>query len=155
VDGGVKPQPVIRQISAVETQPLRKAVLRPHHNLKELNYPGDDLPETAHMGAFLDGELVGVATVHRESSPGKSNDGAWRVRGMAVTPRLQRQGIGRSLLHACVDYASHHGGTRVWFSARTLAVPFYEKFGFRTRGEEFDIPTVGPHYIMYRDMADV
>ncbi len=88
-------------------------------------------------------------------SPGTSNDGAWRVRGMAVTPQLQRQGIGRSLLRACVDYAKDHGGTRVWFSARTSAVPFYEKFGFRARGEEFDIPTVGPHYIMYRDMADV
>ena len=149
----MKPHPVIRQISAAETQPLRKAVLRPNHDMKELHYPGDELAEAAHMGAFLDGELVGIATVHRESLPGENTE-VWRVRGMAVATQWQRQGIGGFLLRACVDYAKQHGGTLVWFTARTSAQSFYEKFGFKTRGEEFDIPTVGPHYLMTRNAAD-
>ncbi|HUJ72217.1 MAG TPA: GNAT family N-acetyltransferase [Verrucomicrobiae bacterium] len=149
----MKSQPVIREISTAETQPLRKAVLRPNHDMKELHYPGDELPEAAHLGAFLDGELVGIATVHRESLPGETTE-AWRVRGMAVASQWQRQGIGRVLLRACVDYIKQHGGTLVWFTARTSAVKFYKKFGFTTRGEEFEIPTVGPHYVMTRNVAD-
>jgi len=45
------------------------------------------------------------------------------------------------------------GGTMLWFNARTVAVPFYEKHGFATRGDEFEIPGVGPHYVMWQEFA--
>jgi hypothetical protein len=36
----------------------------------------------------------------------------------------------------------------VWCNARTPAVGFYEKLGFSTIGEEFELPPIGPHYLM-------
>jgi GNAT superfamily N-acetyltransferase len=149
----VKLQPVIRRISAAETRPLRQAVLRPHQRVEELVYRGDDSPEAAHFGAFLDAELVGIASVYREPPHGEPDPRAWRLRGMAVVPRVQRKGIGGLLLRACIDHAKQHGATMLWFNARTPAVPFYEAHGFRIRGEEFELPDIGPHYFMWAKLG--
>ena len=151
--GAVKSQPVIRRISAAETRPLRQAILRPHQRVEELVYPGDDSPDAAHFGAFLDGELIGIVSVCHEPPPhGEANAGAWRIRGMAVVPQLHRRGIGSLLLRACIDHARQHGGTMMWFNARTPAVPFYQAHCFRVRGEEFVVPHAGPHYFMWSEI---
>ncbi len=147
--GPVKSPPVIRRISAAETRPLRQAILRPHQPVEQLVYPGDDSPDAAHFGAVLDGDLVGIGSIYREPPHGETNDGAWRLRGMAVAPQLHRKGIGSLLLHACVDHARQHGGTMIWFNARTPAIPFYQAHGFQVRGEEFVLPGIGPHYFMW------
>ena len=39
------------------------------------------------------------------------------------------------------------------WNARTGAVPFYHTHGWTTLGEEFDIPTVGPHFRMWMEVA--
>lgn len=137
----------IRPITAEQTRPLRQAVLRPHQQARELVYHGDDAPDTLHVGAFSGDQLVGVASVYREGDPG-----AWRLRGMAVTPALQRTGIGTALLDACIAHVKSHGGTRMWFNARTSAVAFYRRYGFQIQGEEFVLPDIGPHYIMGRSI---
>ena len=36
-------------------------------------------------------------------------------------------------------------GTGIWCNARTTAVRFYARSGFRRTGEEFDMPAIGPH----------
>ncbi|MGO9526610.1 MAG: GNAT family N-acetyltransferase [Verrucomicrobiia bacterium] len=151
--GAVKSQPVIRQISAAETRPLRQAILRPHQRVEELVYPGDDSPDAAHFGAFLDEQLVGVSSVYRETPHGEANEGAWRLRGMAVVPQLHRKGIGSLLLRACVDHARRRGGMTMWFNARTPAVPFYRAHGFQVRGKEFELPDIGPHYFMWQEIG--
>jgi GNAT superfamily N-acetyltransferase len=151
--GAVKTPLVIRRISAIETRPLRQAVLRPHQRVEELVYPGDDAVETAHFGAFLDGELIGIASVYHEPPHGEANEGAWRLRGMAVVPQLHRKGIGSLLLCACIDHARQHGGTTMWFNARTPAVPFYQAHDFQVRGEEFMLPDIGPHYFMWSEIG--
>ncbi len=151
----VKASPVIRRISAAETRPLRQAILRPHQPVEELAYPGDDAPETAHFGAFLDGKLIGIASVYHEPPHGETNQSAWRLRGMAVVPQLFRKGIGSLLLRACLNHAKQRGGTMMWFNARTPAVPFYQAHGFQIRGEEFTLPDIGPHYFMWREIGKV
>jgi GNAT superfamily N-acetyltransferase len=78
--------------------------------------------------------------------------GSWRLRGMAVIPRMQRTGIGGLLLRACIDHAKEHGGTTFWFNARTPAVPFYQAHGFRIRGDAFTLPGIGPHCFMWREI---
>lgn len=151
--GAVKGQPVIRQISAAETRPLRQAILRPHQRVEELVYPGDDSADAAHFGVFLDGELIGIASVYHESPKGEANVGAWRLRGMAVVPELHRKGIGSLLLRACVDYARQHGGATMWFNARTPAVPFYQAHDFKVRGDEFILPDIGRHWFMWGEIG--
>jgi len=150
--GAVKTPPVIRQISAAVTRPLRQAILRPHQRVEELVYPGDDSPDAAHFGAFLDGELIGIASVYHEPPHDETDEKAWRLRGMAVVSRLHRNGIGSLLLRACVDHARQHGGTTMWFNARTPAVPFYQAHGFQVRGREFLLPNIGPHYFMWKEI---
>jgi GNAT superfamily N-acetyltransferase len=151
--GAVKASPVIRRISVAETRPLRQAILRPHQRVQELVYPGDDSAEAAHFGAFVDGELIGIASVYHELPHGETDKGAWRLRGMAVVPQLHRNGIGSLLLRACVDHARLRGGTMMWFNARTPAVAFYQAHGFQIRGEEFLLPDIGPHYFMWREIG--
>lgn len=55
----------VRDIVASDTLTLRQSVLRP--DLVRVNYRGDELPSTAHFGAYVDGRLVGVVSAFHES----------------------------------------------------------------------------------------
>jgi GNAT superfamily N-acetyltransferase len=140
----------LRPIPAHETRALRQRVLRPHQRPEELVYPGDDAPDTLHLAVYVNGEQVGVASLYREPMPGESDPRVWRLRGMAVTPALQRGGHGRALLEACIAHAKGRGGTRLWCNARTTAAGFYTRLGFEVQGAEFELPGIGPHYVMWR-----
>ncbi|MBW8048806.1 MAG: GNAT family N-acetyltransferase [Cytophagales bacterium] len=61
---------LIRSISASDTRPLRQQLLRPNQHIDELVYEGDDANDTLHAGAFLKGQLVGIASVFRQPRPG-------------------------------------------------------------------------------------
>lgn len=113
-------------------------------------FPGDELETTRHFGAFLsDGTQVGVASIYPAPLPEAPEiSGAWQLRGMATLPEVRGQGAGRALLQACMEAARAEGGTLLWCNARTGALDFYRKYGLTVVGEEFDIPTVGPHFRM-------
>jgi len=145
----------IRPIAAAETRQLRQQVLRPSQRPDEQVYPKDDAPDTAHVGAFRDGVLVGVATVLGEPPPGETDARAWRLRGMAVLPGTQRQGVGRALVEFCVAHVRAQEGDLIWCKGRTSARGFYEALGFRVAGEEFDLPVSGPHFIFRRSLASI
>lgn len=143
----------VRAISAAETRPLRQSVLRPTQRPDELVYAGDDDVETLHAGAFVEGRLAGIASICREPPPGERDAGAWRLRGMATTPERRRSGLGRRLLDACFAHVAARGGTRVWCNARVTAADFYLAYGFVVLGEPFELPHIGPHYLMWRAVA--
>jgi ribosomal protein S18 acetylase RimI-like enzyme len=142
----------VRPITAVETRPLRHAVLRPHQAPEELVYPGDDMPESLHVGGFAGCRLVGVATVVPGPMPGVPDESAWQVRGMATLPEFRGRGLGKAMLGALVTHVAGQNGKVIWCNARTPAVGFYRKLGFETRGGEFLIPVSGPHYMMWRGL---
>ncbi|MCW2926472.1 MAG: acetyltransferase, family [Thermoleophilia bacterium] len=147
------------RIDSAATHPLRMQILRPGRPESECEFPGDDDPETFHAGAFLAGELVAVASMYREARPVDAPGGvapggdheagtAWRLRGMATSPQVRRRGAGARALEACEDHARARGGTLAWCNARTPAIAFYEAQGWTRFGEEFEIPTAGPHFVM-------
>ena len=138
----------VERATAEETRPLRHAVLRPHQRPEELVYPSDDAPGTLHAIVRDGDRVVGTATVSREPHPRDPAEGDWRVRGMATAPEARGAGIGAALLQACVDHARAAGGRRVWCNARTPARTFYERAGFAVEGEEFELPGIGPHWLM-------
>ena len=142
----------IRIVPAAVTRPLRAELLRPGSAPEELVYPGDDDPETRHLGAYLHGKLVSIASVYQKAPPGEISSTTWQLRGMATRPEVQGQGHGRALLQACIAYATFCSGTLLWCNARTGAVGFYQASGFQARGEEFQIPGVGPHFVMWRSL---
>lgn len=144
----------VRPIPAGSTHALRHAVLRPHQTLEEMRYEGDDDAMAIHLGAFAPnhaskrGELVGVATLAPEPMPGPLIPGDWRLRGMAVDPGYQGQGIGRLLIDRAIVSVRAQSGTRIWCNARDTARGFYVKRCFALHGEPFEIVDIGKHWRM-------
>jgi ribosomal protein S18 acetylase RimI-like enzyme len=143
----------IRVISAEDTRLLRHKVLRPHQAPEELVYPGDVDRESLHVGAFVRGTMVGVASVVRRPMAGQSAEGVWQLRGMATLPGFRGKGLGAALLRACISHVASQGGSTIWCNARSPAVAFYRKLGFETVGGEFEIPVSGAHFVMLRTIS--
>jgi ribosomal protein S18 acetylase RimI-like enzyme len=148
----------VQRITAQETYPLRLKVLRDGLQLRDCVFEGDDLPDTWHVASFLDGEIVGIASLlHRPLATvygGAGGDGGWQLRGMATDPCVRGKGFGSPLVSACIEYAKENGGTYVWCNARIGALGFYERLGFEILSEEFDIHGVGPHRVMRRKLTN-
>jgi len=140
----------VRPIGAEDTRMLRHLILRPFQQPHELVYPGDLDPESLHVGAFVGGELMGIASVVPSLMLGDACETAWQLRGMATRPEARRMGLGTAMLRACLGHVARGGGTLLWCNARRHAVPFYRSLGFETRGDEFQVPHSGPHFVMWR-----
>lgn len=152
----------IEQIPTPASYALRQAVLRPHQPIAEMAWEEDGEPAATTFGALdSDGAVVGVVTVYLKPAPfdpdeagvrsgAGSKETTWRLRGMAVRPDLQGHGIGSSLVAAVIDHVAERGCDLIWCNARHSAISFYEKAGFAGFGEEFVLPTIGPHIVMWR-----
>jgi len=139
-------------ITAKDTIPIRHAVLRPHQTPEDCVYPGDHVDEAFHFGAFEGDELVTIASVYPEVETRYGEVGdreQYRLRGMATLPEWRGSGLGKDVLRACVQRCWDDGGQVFWCNARTSAAGFYEGMGFMALPEEFDIPGIGPHRVMY------
>jgi GNAT superfamily N-acetyltransferase len=149
----VEPLFEVHPITAPEALPLRHAILRAGLPRETAIFPNDEAHTSRHFGAFVEGKLVGVATMHFVPLLDQPDfDPAYQVRGMATAPEMQGRGVGRALLEACIDAAREAGAQWLWCNARTPALGFYSREGFTTRGGVFDIPTAGPHVRMLRPL---
>lgn len=137
----------ILPITAAQTWPLRHAILRPHQPLSEARFPGDDDPSTQHFGAVDAGTVVGIASIFAEALPDRPGP-AWRLRGMAVHPDYRRQGLGALLVKACAEQGQRKPGEVLWCNAREVALSFYHGLGFKTLSGPFDLPGIGPHFLL-------
>jgi predicted GNAT family N-acyltransferase len=143
----------IRQITGAETLPLRHAILRTGLPREMAIFPGDEAPSSIHLGAFKDGQLVGVATLHYVPLLDRPDFApAYQLRGMATAPEVRGLGAGRELVEACIGAAKEAGAHWIWCNARAPVAGFYARYGFKTTGGMFDIPTVGPHVRMLREL---
>lgn len=126
---------------------LRLRVLRPGFPPSSVDHEHDYWPQTIHVGAIdPDGEVVACATFYPEPSP-DGRDG-WRLRAMATAPEVRGKGYGARTLLFGIDAIRERGGTLLWCNARAGAAWFYERLGFVATSEEFEIPPIGPHYVM-------
>jgi GNAT superfamily N-acetyltransferase len=139
---------MIREITAEETIAVRHPVLRPGRVREDAVFACDAEAGTRHFGAFDATEvLVGVVTIHPAALDGVAG---WQLRGMATVPSVRGQGQGAALVRRVEDVVRGCGGRLLWCNARVAAVAFYERLGWEVVGDEFDIPTVGPHFRMIR-----
>ena len=74
-----------------------------------------------------------------------------RLRQMAVLNDLQGKGIGRALMNFAENIARDRGYKAIRMHARTNAIGFYEKVGYRVKGEQF-IEVSIPHYLMEKQL---
>lgn len=131
----------LRVVDLAATRALRRAVLRPHETLEQV--AAHENPEATAVGAYDDDELVGTGLVAPDSQ-----EGVWRVRGMATAPYARGRGIGVKVLDELVSIAKQNGAKTVWCNARTPALSLYARAGFTPTSDEFEIPEIGPHYVM-------
>ena len=93
------------------------------------------------IAALDEEEMLGCCILTR------LNGGGVRLRQMAVQKRLQGKGIGDSLINYAENVARDKGFKYIMMHARDSAIGFYEKFGFKTSGDQFmEVNT--PHHIM-------
>jgi len=141
----------IREILASAVYSVRQAVLRPGRPFAECVFEGDTSGKTLHLGLFMDENLIGVASFMQNSNPLFNEAEQYQLRGMAVLSEFKGQGFGASLLiegeEKLKNLVSH---PFLWFNARDNAIGFYEKFGYKTIGEKFDVPGVCQHIVMFK-----
>ncbi len=146
------PGMVVKFIRTADTYPLRLKVLRPGGTLEDCDFPNDRLEGSFHLGTHAGDERISVASFYPEKHPALNGWKQFRLRGMATDPAFQGKGAGKRLMQFAVDHLKDLRVDVIWCNARTAAVPFYEKLGFVTKGDEFQIPGIGPHFLMIRKL---
>lgn len=106
----------------------------------------DALDESAiHLIARENGVGVGTARLISVDNVGK-------IGRVCVVKSHRGTGLGAKLILAGMDHFSNEKGiTRAYLSAQVNAIGFYEKFGFRAYGEEYDDAGI-PHRDMERPL---
>ncbi|MFO8030652.1 MAG: GNAT family N-acetyltransferase [Cyclonatronaceae bacterium] len=131
---------------------LRARELRAGKPVDSARFPEDDDSTTLHFAAWVNETVVGCLTLIEQSG---DEGPVWQLRGMATVRPWRKRGLGRNLL----AYAEHHlkikgrarvkeDRVRIWCNARTEAVSFYKRMGYRVLSDEFMIERIGPHYKM-------
>ncbi len=138
----------IKQIPKEDTYPLRIEILR---NGKAVNYHfvGDNLKTTIHIGVFTGKACIGIVTLIPNSHKSFPKISTYQLRGMAIDKAYQKQGIGSILVEESLKILNETKCEILWCNARVIALEFYKKMGFSIQEKKFEIPTVGPHYMMY------
>jgi GNAT superfamily N-acetyltransferase len=145
----------VKTIEPAEARPLRRALLHPVAPVEAVEYEADTHPSARHVGAFKDGVLVGIATIHPQPMPSGSGMGAWRLRDVAVEHGHRGRGVGAWLVERCLDHAAATGGTVAWCAARASAFGFFDHLGFRRVGGPIDDPDEGEQYLVYAELGPI
>ena len=127
-------------------------MLRPGQIINQCNFTGDEEDQTFHLGAFKSGKLISVASFYFEKHPVLEEPYQFRLRGMATLEEHQNQGLSSALLKTAFPIIKQNLCPVVWCNARKAAVGFYQKVGFEKTGQEFDIPGIGAHYLMFKSI---
>jgi ribosomal protein S18 acetylase RimI-like enzyme len=97
------------------------------------------------IAAFEDEQMLGCCMLVEEQP------GTVRLRQMAVLNDLQGKGIGRALMNFAENIARDRGYKILRMHARSHAIGFYEKVGYKVLGEQFVEVTI-PHYVMEKQL---
>ena len=118
----------IEQIRYELTWRIRHQVMYPNLPFDAIKLPTD--PEGIHFGLYVGDILSCVVSVFNE-------DHVYQFRKFATLEVVQGKGYGSMLLSYVIAFIRQEGGIKIWCNARASAITFYERFGFKVRGEEF------------------
>lgn len=124
---------------------LRYEVLRKPLGLEfsneELEQEKDDLL----IGSFDEDQMLGCCLLT------KISDHCVRLRQMAVHKSQQGKGIGEALISFTEKIAKDKGFRILMMHARDTAIGFYEKYGYRVRGDQFIEVNIS-HHVMEKPL---
>lgn len=144
---------IIEFITAEQTIDLRHQVLRSHQPRSACHYPGDELAQSFHVGAVLQGQIRCIASFFPEATSYCPETQVYRLRGMATDLAFRGQGLGTQVLKKGCQQALKLGASKVWCNARVSALGFYLPLGFVKVSEEFEVEGIGPHFVLAQDLT--
>ena len=120
---------------------LRYSILREPLGL---NFTPEELEkEKDHIliAAFEEDDMLGCCMLKKIDSQ------TLQLRQMAVKNNLQGKGIGASIMSFAENISRDRGYRFIIMHARDTAIGFYEKFGYKVKGDPFTEINL-PHHIM-------
>lgn len=114
-----------------------------------LNFSTEELAKEANdilICAYDEDEILGCCVLTNTSK------GCVRLRQMAVQRNMQGKGIGESMMTFAENLARDKGYKILTMHARDTAIGFYEKFGYKVKGEQF-IEINIPHHVMEKRLV--
>lgn len=140
---------MIRFIEVDALLPIRNEVLREGRlTPDECRFPSDKIGGAFHLGYYMGEELACVASFHPQNY-GEFGGRGYQLRGMATIEKYRGKGYGNQLVNFAIVYLRGQKINYVWCNARKNAVRFYKSLGFEIISDEFEVPDIGPHYVMY------
>jgi predicted GNAT family N-acyltransferase len=142
-----------RFIEATETHSLRYRVLWPHlPSVDVCVIEIDNRDDAFHVGVFSGDVLISVGSFFQLVSPRLQYSKQYRLRAMATDPNYRRMHAGECLIDfACIELRKRRVDV-LWCDARLMAVPFYESIGFYKFEDVYEVPLIGPHHFMWKEL---
>ncbi|MCX2680398.1 GNAT family N-acetyltransferase [Galbibacter sp. EGI 63066] len=142
----------VKEITSEEAHVVRHPVLRPGKPFETAIFPEDVLDGTFHVGILNDGKPVGTMSMIRKNNSQLEAENAYQLRGMAILHEHQRKGLGEMIVQKAEEMVLEKGGTLIWLNAREVALGFYKKMGYEISGDEFMVPGIGLHFLMFKNL---
>lgn len=124
---------------------LRDIILRKPLGLGFTKEDLEQEKDNMFIGAFEEDRMLGCCMLVEEQPD------IVRLRQMAVLNDLQGKGIGRALMNFAENLARDRGYKIVRMHARNTVIGFYEKVGYKVKGDPFIEVTI-PHFVMEKEL---
>ena len=89
-------------------------------------------PSAAHALAYLEARCIGTGRLVDLGS------GLYQIGRMAILAPFRNQGIGLQILEKLAVLAKTQGAKSIVLHSQVVAIPFYEKLGFKPEGPIYD-----------------
>ena len=141
---------IIKELLSTDIRKLRHKVLWPHKDsFVDCVIEPDMIETTFHMGAIENDIVVGTSTFLVEKNEEFKNHSQYRLRAMATSPSVRGKQVGRQIIEASIAKLKKMNIDLLWCDARLEATGFYERLGFKMKGEIYNVPEIGPHKLMF------
>lgn len=136
-----------------EIRALRYKVLWPHLDGPDAcQIPPDTDSDTFHIAALLNNKIVGTSTFIVDINDKFEEKNQYRLRAMATDPDVRGHGLGAKIIESALEELKSMGVKLLWCDARIIATGFYERQNFKIKGQVYQVPKIGPHKLMYKEL---
>ena len=140
----------IVKLKAEDTYSIRKEILRKNMTLSH-EMKGDFDSDALHLGIYELDKLVCIGSFMKAARTDLSGQ-QYQLRGMATLDGSQGKGYGKLLLQEAEAILKRKDIDIIWCNARVVAIDFYKKMGYQLMSEIFEVPQIGPHYVMFKKL---
>ena len=141
----------VKQIQAEDCRVLRHLVLWPHlSSAEDCIIDIDDSDGAFHLGAFSGDKLISIASFFLQKNSQFSEEKQYRLRAMATHPDYRRIGIAKAIMEFAFKKLKSDAQDLLWCDARIVAVDFYRSLGMSVLGNQYEIPMIGTHFLMFK-----